>query len=233
MADTTTPAEQTELGELLEGLVPTIDALDLAADDAAERLEAAHPMAGETMQRVRTLCEAGVDAGWLVPREAGPKVRFGRFAKDMGGYAVDCVLMEGAALGHTHPRGEVNIGLAWEGEPLFDGQSLTGWETIPAEPITAPLTRISAPVSAQTISAGFRTTSAFLARPFTRPSITPLRSLKSPSQTNANIVFSIGRLPPCSASEGTNVSATSKTRHGEFPALRFVLSTPNKDGKRL
>ena len=130
MTDTTTPPEQAELGELLAGLVPTIDALDLAADDAAGRLESAHPMGGETMLRIRALCEAGVEAGWLVPREAGPKVRFGRLEKDMGGYAVDCVLMEGRALGHTHPRGEVNIGLAWEGEPLFDGQP-AGWSVYP------------------------------------------------------------------------------------------------------
>lgn len=124
------PAEQIELGEILESLLPTIDALDLAASDAAAQLEAAHPMAGETMQRVRALCATGLEAGWLAPREAGPKVRFGRFAKDMGGYAVDAVLMEGAALGHTHPRGEINIGLAWEGEPLFDGEP-AGWSVYP------------------------------------------------------------------------------------------------------
>ena len=78
------PAEQTELATILEGLLPTIDALDLAADDAAAQLEAAHPMAGETMQRVRSLCALGLEGGWLAPREAGPKVRFGRFAVVVG-----------------------------------------------------------------------------------------------------------------------------------------------------
>ena len=55
---------------------------------------------------------------------------FGRLAKDMGGYAVDCVLMEGKALGHTHPRGEINISYDWEGEPRFDGFE-PGWVVYP------------------------------------------------------------------------------------------------------
>ena len=125
------PADRTELEGLLQGLTPTIDAVDLAADDAAQRLEEAHPFQGPTLLRIRELCEAGVADGWLVPREGGPRVRFGRLAKDMGGYAVDCVLMEGAALGHTHTRGEINIGFAWEGDdPRFDGHA-QGWVVFP------------------------------------------------------------------------------------------------------
>lgn len=130
MSDEPYPARR-ELQSILEGFVPTIDALDLTAADAAARLETAHPFEGETMERVRALCEAGMEEGWLVPRQGGPDVRFGRLAKDLGGYSVDCVLMSGAALGHTHPKGEINIGFAWEGEdPRFDGHP-AGWVVYP------------------------------------------------------------------------------------------------------
>lgn len=125
------PAELGELLEILAEIVPTIDGVDLSAADAPARLEATHPFASPGMSRIRQLCEVGVRDGWLVPRVASPDVRFGRLAKDLGGYAVDCVLMEGAALGHTHPKGEINIGFAWEGEaPRFDGKP-QGWLVYP------------------------------------------------------------------------------------------------------
>ena len=125
------PAEKQELLEILAEIAPTIDRTDLAASNAAARLEAAHPFTSPGMRRIRELCERGVAGGWLVPREASPRVRFGRLAKDLGGYAIDCVLMEGPALGHTHPKGEINIGFAWEGEdPRFDGMP-EGWVVYP------------------------------------------------------------------------------------------------------
>jgi hypothetical protein len=120
-----------ELEEILADVAATLSTLDLSAADVAERLEAAHPMKSAGMKRVREICEEGVADGWLVPREAGPHCRFGRLTKDLDGYAVDCVLMSGKALGHTHPRGEVNIALAWEGEdPRFDGHP-AGWVVFP------------------------------------------------------------------------------------------------------
>jgi len=123
--------ERTELLELLEEVAATVAGIDPAAPDAAARLEAAHPFRSPGMRRVRALAKVGVEQGWLLPREAGTEVRFGRLAKDLRGHAVDCVLMSGRALGHTHPRGEVNIGFAWEGEaPRFDGQP-EGWIVFP------------------------------------------------------------------------------------------------------
>lgn len=121
-----------ELEEILSEIVPTLKDLDLASPDAAEALEAAHPFKSPGMRRIRELCEIGVDEGWLVPREAGPKVQFGRLAKDLDGYTVDCVLIEGEAKGHTHPHGEVTIGFAWEGDPRFDGHP-EGWVVYPPE----------------------------------------------------------------------------------------------------
>ena len=119
-----------ELEDILSEIVPTLDQLDLTTDEAQEALEAAHPFQSPGMRRIRELCKKGVEEGWLVPREAGPKVRFGRLVKDLDGYAVDCVLMEGDAIGHTHPRGEINIAFAWEGDPRFDGHP-EGWVVYP------------------------------------------------------------------------------------------------------
>ena len=125
------PARQ-ELDEILASMVPTLDALDLSdAPAATYRLESDWPFDGPVMQRVFALCQVGIEEGWLAPREAGPQVRFGRLHKDLGGYAVDCVLMKGVALGHTHPRGEVTMAFGWEGEPRFDGYA-PNWVVYPA-----------------------------------------------------------------------------------------------------
>lgn len=125
MNEVRTEARQ-ELEGILREILPTLEDIDPAAKDAAARLEAAHPFRSPGMHRIRELCRAGLDEGWLVPRSAGPDVRYGRLVKDLGGYAVDCVLMQGTALGHTHPRGEINIAFAWEGDPRLEGQA-EGW----------------------------------------------------------------------------------------------------------
>jgi hypothetical protein len=127
---TETGSARGELEGMLREIVPTLDGLDLAAEDAAAVLAARHPPGSPGMERVRALAAVGIEEGWLVPREAGPNCRFGRLVKDMGGYAVDCVLMSGEALGHRHPRGEVNLCLAWEGDPRFDGHA-PGWVVYP------------------------------------------------------------------------------------------------------
>jgi hypothetical protein len=129
MPDTRTAARE-ELETLLAGIVPTLKTLDLSSPKVAAALTAAHPPEGPGLARVRALCEAGLAEGWLVPKQAGPTCRFGRLVKDLDGYAVDCVLMSGKALGHRHPNGEVNLCLAWEGAPRFDGHP-PGWVVFP------------------------------------------------------------------------------------------------------
>jgi hypothetical protein len=122
------PAEAQALEAALRDLLPEIDAVD-AADGmaAAATLNRRLPFDGPVVGRIRTLCAQGVDAGWLLPRAAGPNVRFGRLAKDLGGYAVDCVWMkDGSGVGHTHTKGEINMCFAWEGTPRFDGHP-PGW----------------------------------------------------------------------------------------------------------
>jgi len=122
------PAAQAELAVCLEEILPQIDSVD-AADGmgAAAELSIVLPFDGPQVSRIRELCEQGQSEGWLLPRDAGPKVKFGRLARDMGGYAVDAVLMEnGAGMGHTHTRGEINMCFSWADEPKFDGLE-PGW----------------------------------------------------------------------------------------------------------
>jgi Domain of unknown function (DUF4863) len=131
MTDDTASA-RTRLETCLRHLIPAVDAIDPAAPEAAMRhLNAAHPLDGPELTRVLALSRQGLAEGWLAPREAGPGVRFGRLAKDMGGYSVDAVTMASCkALGHTHTNGEINICFPLEGEPTFDGHP-PGWVVFP------------------------------------------------------------------------------------------------------
>ena len=126
------PAEQVALEAALQELVVAVDGVDpTAAEDAAASLNRDHPFDGAQVTRIFELCEHGLDAGWLAPHEAGPHVRFGRVAKDMGGYAIDAVIMENAkGRGHTHTRGEINMCFALNGTPRFDGHP-PGWVVFP------------------------------------------------------------------------------------------------------
>jgi hypothetical protein len=129
---TENPEARMALETCLRRLVPAVDAVDLASpQEAMAHLDATHPFDGADVTRVFELCERGLDEGWLVPRSAGPHVRYGRFAKDMGGYAVDVVVMENTSgLGHTHTRGEVNMCFPLNGTPRFDGHE-PGWVVFP------------------------------------------------------------------------------------------------------
>jgi len=126
--DTETPAERTELESCLRALLPAVDAVDPATpDEAAAQLNQLLPFDGDDVTRILALCRSGLDAGWLVPHAAGPHVRYGRFQKDMEGYAIDAVVMANAkGRGHTHTRGEINMCFPLEGQPRFDGLA-PGW----------------------------------------------------------------------------------------------------------
>ncbi len=126
------PAEAKALVRNLALLLDDLDAVDLRdGDAAASELERRVPFDGPLIGAIRTRCEQGLADGWLAPRAAGPRVRFGRLEKDLGGYAVDCVWMDdGAGLGHTHVKGEINLCFALAGEPRFDGHP-PGWVVFP------------------------------------------------------------------------------------------------------
>lgn len=72
---------------------------------------------------LQRLCRENIAV--LCPRETG-STRFGRLAKERGGFSVDAVVSSGAGMKHTHPAGEVNFAFALEGEPRFDGDA-PGW----------------------------------------------------------------------------------------------------------
>lgn len=116
---------------LLDLLSPVLDRL--AGEDPddptlAARLDAELPVGGAQMQAIQAAVVAGLDAGWLTPREAGG-VRFGRLAKATDasrGFSIDAVDMDGAGPGHTHPNGEIDLCFALEGDPRFDGKA-AGW----------------------------------------------------------------------------------------------------------
>ncbi len=94
---------------------------------------------------VRALGEAiaeGVAAGWLCDR-GEPDARFSRVAKagpQTHGLSIDVVRLRGAALQHTHPKGEVTLGFAVEGEPTFEDRA-PGWVFLPPGSTHVPQTR--------------------------------------------------------------------------------------------
>ena len=115
-----------ELAEKIRPLAKSI--AELSLDDAATAttiVESAAPIDGELVREIRAAAEAGVVAGWLLPREAGA-VRFGRVAKDLEGFSVDAVLMTSPGPRHRHPNGEIDLCFARDGDPRFDGHA-EGW----------------------------------------------------------------------------------------------------------
>lgn len=128
MSESEVPAAKRELLNALEEIAETVRCVDASGGpEAAATLERRLPFEGDQVERVRALVAQGLEEGWAAPRSGGPKVQFGRLAKDMHGFAVDCVVMEdGAGLGHTHTRGEFNMCFPWSGEPKFDGMD-PGW----------------------------------------------------------------------------------------------------------
>lgn len=132
------------LREALAPIAARVAALDPAActDDAAatrvrETLEAELPFDGETVGAIRSLVTRGVAEGWLCDR-GDPSARFCRLAKpgpQTHGLSVDIVALQGAALRHTHPSGEITMAFpdVDDGtEPArFDGHP-PGWVVMPA-----------------------------------------------------------------------------------------------------
>jgi hypothetical protein len=70
------------------------------------------PPEGPVLQQLRALVAEGVRDGWLCDR-GEPEARFSRVAKPgplTHGMSVDVVSLQGRAVEHTHPKGEVTIG---------------------------------------------------------------------------------------------------------------------------
>lgn len=118
--DMQTFAEQVR--PLAEALAP-ISLDDTTSAEAA--IEKAAPIDGEMIAAIRDAAVAGMKDGWLLPKENGG-VRFGRVSKDLAGFSVDAVWMQGPGPRHRHPRGEIDLMFPLDGEPEFDGRA-PGW----------------------------------------------------------------------------------------------------------
>ena len=106
-----------------------------AAAAMSATLEAEFPFAGAQVQAIARLIDEGIAAGWLCDR-GEPSARFCRLAKPgprTAEMSVDIVALQGAALAHDHPNGEVT--LAFAAAPgtagRFDGHP-PGWVVMPA-----------------------------------------------------------------------------------------------------
>jgi hypothetical protein len=121
--------------DLLAALKPVLEhlsGLDAGTPGLAEALEAALPLGGESLKPIEALIHEGIEQGWLCPRgEEG--VRYGRLCKasdSSHGYSIDAVDMTRPGPGHAHPRGEIDLCFAIEGDPRFDGRA-PGWTVYP------------------------------------------------------------------------------------------------------
>ncbi len=111
--------------EMLRPLAETLKSLDVDAADAAAQAEKLVAFGGQAIAGIRTAAIASIDSDWLMPKEAGG-VRFGRVAKELCGFSVDCVLMNGPGPRHRHPNGEIDLCFATDGESHFDRHP-EGW----------------------------------------------------------------------------------------------------------
>ena len=111
------------------GVLREIDPND---PEAGAKLTVRLPMDDPRLARLRTLVRDGVAAGTLAERESGG-IRFGRIveASDPDELSIDCVHMDRAGPGHTHPRGEIDLCFSVSGSPTFDGRA-EGWVVYPA-----------------------------------------------------------------------------------------------------
>ncbi len=75
---------------------------------------------------------AALEAGTICDRGKG-EIRWSRLARPDAtphDVSIDFVWMSGPGIHHRHPRGEVNLCFAVEGQPRFDGQP-EGWVVFP------------------------------------------------------------------------------------------------------
>ena len=131
--------------DLLHALEPVLEHLanlDSATPGLAEKLDVDLPLGGDALRPVEALVREGLEQGWLCPR-GGDGVRYGRLSKpteSTHGYSIDAVDMTEPGPGHAHPRGEIDLCFAIEGDPRFDGRS-PGWTVYPPDSWHIPTVR--------------------------------------------------------------------------------------------
>jgi hypothetical protein len=121
---------------LLEMLAAPMEAAAQAdtRDPGAARamLHRAFAPEGGQGQALRAALLEAVEAGIICEKGKGD-IRYSRLSKPDAAthdLSVDFVWMTGPGIHHRHPRGEINLCYAVEGEPRFDGQP-PGWVVFP------------------------------------------------------------------------------------------------------
>lgn len=128
--------------DLLPPILATLAELDPASahDEAAQArllaaLEAAFPVEGDAVRTLGEALAAAIEEGSICDR-GDENARFSRLAKagpQTHGLSIDVVSLQGPALEHTHPKGEVTLGFAAsarDGAARFDGHP-AGWVFMP------------------------------------------------------------------------------------------------------
>lgn len=115
---------------LLEALQPLLTALrDVDVDDppgAVKLLNERFPVS--SLGALKKLVRQGVAERWLCDKEnAG--VRFSRVLKSSPAlpFSVDAVHMQGGALGHTHPNGEIDLCFCVDDAASTFDHNAEGW----------------------------------------------------------------------------------------------------------
>ena len=122
--------------EMLRPLAEALQKVDVDAADAVAQAEMAAAFAGEQIAAIRAAATAHIDSDWLLPKEAGG-IRFGRVAKELCGFSVDCVWMNAPGPRHRHPNGEIDLCFTTEGDARFDGHP-EGWVVYEPESVHVP-----------------------------------------------------------------------------------------------
>ncbi len=125
---------------LVTPLVQKLAGRDLGDAKALRaQLERELPLRDALVASVRAAAEEGMREGWLLPKEnAG--IKFGRVAKDVLGFSIDAVWMQGPGPKHRHPDGEIDLCFALDGEPRFDGNP-QGWTVYGPDSTHVPTVR--------------------------------------------------------------------------------------------
>ncbi|MBL8737774.1 MAG: DUF4863 family protein [Planctomycetes bacterium] len=125
--------------ELLRPLAQALASVDVDAPDAAAQAERAAAYRSAAVQKVRDAAVAAIGSDWLLPKAQGG-IRFGRVAKELGGFSVDAVLMDVPGPKHRHPNGEIDLCFVTKGEPRFDGKP-AGWVVYGKNSVHVPTVR--------------------------------------------------------------------------------------------
>lgn len=132
MLDTNLPDAQQKFRSLLSRITQVIQGKDLDSD-LELLLNKEYGVHSVDYLELKTLCEIGLQEGWLCQRSGGG-IRYGRIfkpAEDLAGFSVDVVEMENiAGPHHTHPLGEIDLIMPVEGAAVFDNHP-AGWMVAP------------------------------------------------------------------------------------------------------